>query len=180
MTKRTRELPSARPTAFPGELALRFPFRRELVDALKEAVPGRHRRWDADEKAWYVTAPHLETAVQILIAHHPDAQLPEAYAHLAPRRMARRKVTARPRRVAAWSDPIASLQRVPASPDQTTIAITCPCCHGDFEQLIRITAQSSAKAAKRDCTPEFVAVCPHCNALNVVAFVPAPSNARVS
>jgi len=37
----TRERPSARETAFGGEIELRFPFDQALVDGLKESIPPR-------------------------------------------------------------------------------------------------------------------------------------------
>jgi hypothetical protein len=41
---------SARATPFGGEVELRFPYRPALVDDLKQEIPARFRRWDADEK----------------------------------------------------------------------------------------------------------------------------------
>ena len=45
--------PSARLTAL-GEVELIFPFRQDLVDALKTEIPVRFRTWDVDEKRWRV------------------------------------------------------------------------------------------------------------------------------
>jgi hypothetical protein len=176
-------LAAARETGF-GEVELRFPFSRDLVDDLKTEIPARHRRYDPAERLWYVTEPHLTAAVALLIAYYPGAQVPEVY-----RRPAPVVVTDAP----WWDDPareqppppaidaaLAGLIPAPA-PEADELApivilVPCPKCHAPYEQTIRVVAESSGTVAKRETmAPELVSICPHpqCRTLAVVSFYPA-------
>jgi hypothetical protein len=161
---------SARATAFGGEIELRFPFCQELVDALKE-LPVRSRKWDKADRVWRVQGVHAPTAIDLLLAHFPSAQVPGD----APRR--------RPSTPARTETPAPRPPRPPASPrsaaDQAPLApllavIACPRCHVRREQPIQVVAQSAEVVAKRETiTPEFIAVCGNCTDLLVIGFVPA-------
>jgi hypothetical protein len=107
---------SAQETAFTDEIELRFPYSPALIDRLKVAVPARHRRWDPDDQVWRVTAPYQGTAIDLLIARFPNAEIPTAYAARHPlvtqrlKREASRCTTAQPEdRTAAggpdWGEP---------------------------------------------------------------------------
>lgn len=168
-------LAAARETAFAGEVELRFPFCRDLVDDLKTEIPARHRRWAAQEKLWYVTEPHITAAVDLLLDHFPAAMVPPAYARPV------RIVAPRPAPAVATDEQVEALR--PPLPPRTDdspilVSVTCPRCHTRHDQPIRVEAHSSAKAAEHAITPELVSVCPSCGALAVVAFLPALAAAQ--
>jgi hypothetical protein len=57
--------------------------------------------------------------------------------------------------------------------DRFRASIACPSCkHRDMAAL-RLTAETSRRAAKRPATPELVDVCPHCAAVLVLALLPS-------
>jgi hypothetical protein len=157
--------------AIGGELELRFPFDQDLVDELKLAVPARHRHWDKEAKVWRVAGAYAQAAIDILIEHHPTAEVPATYARSKP------TVIRRPRREPAL--PVPYLEHPAAAPCQLTATVTCPKCHHPYQQQIGVTAETSAKAAKHTITPELVSVCPSCNTLAVVAFHPLTAAASV-
>jgi hypothetical protein len=167
---------SARETPF-GDVELRFPFNRDLVEALKEEIPARHRRWDAEDKRWLVTDPHTQTAIDLLVARFPNAETPATYARppsvtVVREKPRRRVITLPPPDVAPAASP-----PLEEGADQLLATIVCPKCHTPYQQPIRVSAVTSAKAAKQTITPEVVAVCPNCHTLAVVAFHPLATSA---
>lgn len=74
MGKRTRTA-HCRLTAF-GEAVLSFPFSAELVDALKTSIPSRFRSYDPRHKSWMIGPEYVDLAVEILLEHFPDAEVP--------------------------------------------------------------------------------------------------------
>jgi hypothetical protein len=167
---------SARETPF-GDVELRFPFNRDLVEALKEEIPARHRRWDAEDKRWLVTDPYTQTAIDLLIARFPNAETPATYARPPSVTVVREKP--RHRVIALPSPDVAPVASPPLEEgtDQLLATITCPKCHTPHTLPIAVSAVTSAKAAKQTITPELIAVCPSCSALAVVAFHPLPAGA---
>ena len=57
-----------------GALVVRTPYAPGLVQALKAAIPGADRKWDAPGKAWIVTPEH-GTLVRNLIEEHLHEQV---------------------------------------------------------------------------------------------------------
>jgi hypothetical protein len=165
-------LGTASTTAFPGEIELRFPYAADLVDALKEAIPLRHRRWDPDEKRWLITDPHTQTAINLLVAHFPNAEIPAGYARSAAVKVVSR--TPRRKSIALLAHDPEHREFLPVleRADQLMAFITCPRCHIPYQQPIRVTAESSARAAKREITPEMISVCASCGNLLVLVFQP--------
>jgi hypothetical protein len=155
--------------AFGGAVVLRFPFNRELVDELKLAVPIRHRHWDKGEKVWRVAGAYAKAAIDALLDHHPRAEVPTTYARIVP------VVKTRPSMPVMF--PAADLEVSAPTSSQISATVMCPKCRKPYEQSIRVSAVTSATAAKRAITPEVVAVCPSCNTLAVVAFHPLATSA---
>jgi len=172
---------SATMTAF-GEVEIRTPYSDRtmlLVDDLKQEIPARFRRWDAEDKVWRVLGAYAPTAIDLLLEHFPSAEVPDDQPRRRPIVVAR---TERP--VDAPRPPLPPLiVETPAANDQTPLdpvlaIVPCPKCHQRYQQPIRVTAETSMTIAKRDrFTPEFVAVCPSCHTLAVVAFWPAAAPA---
>jgi hypothetical protein len=167
---------SAKMTAV-GELEIRTPYcdrTRLLVADLKSTVPGRYRRWDATEKVWRVRGAYAATAIDLLVAYDPNAELPSD------------RVAVVPERTDACRRPLPPLpvpEMAPPADDQPerdylVASVRCPKCGQRHDQPIRVIAQTSPRVAKRDTiTPEVVSICPACNGLAVVAFVPAAAAA---
>lgn len=69
-------LPRARYTPS-GAVELTFPYRRELIEAIKTRIPSTYRAYDPDTKVWTVAGvldwPHA--AVGLLRAHFPGAEV---------------------------------------------------------------------------------------------------------
>jgi hypothetical protein len=61
----------------PTTLELATPYHRGFVDALKVQIPVSYRRWDPDSKTWFVESPYDLTAIRILRAHFPHADIGE-------------------------------------------------------------------------------------------------------
>jgi hypothetical protein len=167
----------ARETAFGGEVELRFPYREALVDDLKREIPGRFRRWDADEKRWLILGAYAPAAVDLLLEYFPNAQVPGDQPRRLPSTPAR---TAKP----PTPVPLPPIP-FPVAPDPNdqpaplVASVRCPRCHTRYEQAIRVVAESSRTVAKQERPPaEFLTVCPRCNELVVVGFVPAPTLLR--
>ena len=167
----TRPSASATPTAFDDEIALRFPYAAALVDDLKTEIPARYRRYDRNERVWYVTGPYREMAVDLLLARYPRADVPgrAVVVRPTPAPKAPEKPAPRPAPVAATDAPAVLLAGIP-----------CPRCHAVYAQPLRVTAKSSATASKRPITPELAAVCPSCGGLAVLSVTPAGSPAAAA
>ncbi len=58
-----------------GEAVLTFPFSRELVDALKDEVPGYARSYDPDTKAWSVQSAYVAVARSLVESVYPDVEV---------------------------------------------------------------------------------------------------------
>jgi hypothetical protein len=166
MSAKTPARPSAKETVF-HEIELTFPYAADLIDNLKTEVPTRHRRYDADERVWRIIDPFKETAVALLLARFPDAQIPHSYA--------------RPARVTTKTLPVPSLpvapRRVSDQPELDTLLarVSCPKCNACLEQPIRAHVETSARVAKSKRPPaELIAVCPNpkCRELLVLSFAP--------
>ena len=167
---------SATETAFSGEIEIRCPFSAAFVDALKEAIPARHRRWDPDDVVWCITGPHVGSAVDLLLAHFPAANVPDAYASRVPATVTSRPIPPVPPVPREQMPPAktgATLAPREADASLVVAHISCPRCHAPFEQLLRVTAASSTHAVQRPITPELLAICPSCQTLAVVSVVPA-------
>jgi hypothetical protein len=138
-----------------------------LVDALKSTIPGRYRRWDATEKVWRIRGAYADAAIDLLVAYYPNAELAEDRAAVVPER------------TEACRPPLPVPEVAPPADDQPerdylVASVRCPKCGQRHDQPIRVVAQSAVLVAKRDTiTPELVSICPACNGLAVVAFVPA-------
>jgi hypothetical protein len=63
-------------TAF-GEAVLTFPYRAALVDELKSAIPFRFRSYDPKDKTWMIEIPYVDLAIEILLEHYPNAEVPQ-------------------------------------------------------------------------------------------------------
>jgi hypothetical protein len=55
--------------------------------------------------------------------------------------------------------------------------IVCPCCHDEQVAPIRLTAETSRRAARRRVTPEVVHLCPSCGTLLILSLHPASREA---
>lgn len=53
-----------------GWLVVTFPYNKDVVEALKTALPGTQRRWDGDGKRWLVSASAGAVLVQLAKTHH--------------------------------------------------------------------------------------------------------------
>ncbi len=60
-------IPSILRTADGRSYEVRFPFDRDVVEGIKQLVPAHSRRFDPDEKCWYV-APAFRDVVYELLA----------------------------------------------------------------------------------------------------------------
>jgi hypothetical protein len=59
----------------PTTLELAAPFHRGFVDSLKLQIPVSYRRWDPESKTWFVASPYDPTALRILRAYFPNADI---------------------------------------------------------------------------------------------------------
>jgi hypothetical protein len=170
---------SARLTPF-GEVEIRTPYSertRLLVDALKIEIPGRFRRWDAEDKVWRVMGAYREPAIALLLEHFPRATVPNDQ----PRRL--RSTPARTEKPPPLPPLVVEASPEPDDPerDRLVASVRCPKCRQRHDQPIRVVAESSLTVAKRGAfPPELVAVCPHCRGLVVVAFYPAVAGVAVA
>src|SRR5829696_5213874 len=143
---------SARETGEGGAVELRFPFDRDLVDALKTEAPAFCRRWDANEKVSRVMSAYAETALDLLTAHFPNAELPED-----------RVSVRQPRKAARQRTPQSVPEIVPIAGDDATerdalvASIHCPHCGTRRDRPMRVVTQAAATIACRETiTPEVV------------------------
>lgn len=44
----------------------------EFVEALKELVPPRNRRWDGERKAWWIDEEYLDEARELALEHFEE------------------------------------------------------------------------------------------------------------
>lgn len=172
MSTATSTRASAAMTVF-GEVELRFPCAgsEDLRDALKSEIPARFRRWDGDEKRWLILGAYAPAAIDLLLEHFPNAETPAD--RVRPARLKAR--TARP--PTPLPLPAIGSPQDEAAPqperDHLVASVRCPTCHQRYDQPVRVVAESSARATKRErATPELVSVCPHCHAIVIVAFYP--------
>jgi hypothetical protein len=67
--------PRATRTAF-GEAVLTWPYCPAMLDDLKVAIPYRYRDWDPARKVWTIEPAYADRAIEMLLAHFPDAEIP--------------------------------------------------------------------------------------------------------
>jgi hypothetical protein len=157
-----------------GEIELAFPYSPELVEALKQTIPFRNRKWDPAGKTWRVLGAYGPAAIDLLLAHFPTAEIPGDRIPRASASVAREDPTRVP--LPPLPPLIAEVSTEVDQPelDHLVASVRCPRCHTRHEQPIRIVAETSRRVAKREKTPpEMVSVCPTCNTLAVVAFLPS-------
>ena len=53
-----------------GTVGFESPYDPKLVEALKQAIPWRDRRWDGDQKLWFVAPQHAETLADLAEKYH--------------------------------------------------------------------------------------------------------------
>lgn len=58
-----------------GRYELRFPYSRNLVEAIKADIPAAYREYEPDTKTWIVDGPYAGTAIQLLRSVFPDATI---------------------------------------------------------------------------------------------------------
>jgi hypothetical protein len=58
-----------------GGVELAFPYKRLLVDLLKNEIPAYARTYDPEEKTWWVAAPYAQLAVDLLKSCFSDARI---------------------------------------------------------------------------------------------------------
>ncbi len=58
-----------------GDVVLRFPFDRWLVEALKTNVPGYARTYDPTSREWMISPPYTERAGELVASVFPDVQV---------------------------------------------------------------------------------------------------------
>jgi hypothetical protein len=163
---------SVRETAFGGEIELRFPFCQDLVDALKSAIPGRSRAWDKADRVWRVHGAHAATAIDLLLEHFPNAEVPGD--------------RVRPGRLIAGTEtppaslPVPVVLPAPSAivaetpPEFLTTILGCPTCSARLEQYVRVTVATGERIARTEAPPaEFAVVCSGCRGLLIVSFAPA-------
>lgn len=68
-----------------NQYELRFPYNRDLVEALKAHIPSSHRSYNPDTKVWTVDTAYGLHAVDLLMAFFPDAKLVDNTDGAAPR-----------------------------------------------------------------------------------------------
>jgi hypothetical protein len=67
------------------------------------------------------------------------------------------------------------------TPDNRLLApLSCPSCRHEHDAPVRVTVETSRRAANRPASPEIVHICPACRALLVLALRPAPREANPS
>jgi hypothetical protein len=169
---------SAARTPF-GELSLTFPYAADLVDALKQEIPARFRRWEPDGKRWLVMGAYAAQALDLLLEHFPNAQVPDDQP---------RRITGTPARKARPPTPLTLLPAISTSssdpdepdPDALIAAVRCPWCAERRELPVRPVVHTAEVVAKRELiTPEMLSVCP-CGVTLIVAFYPDATPARVA
>jgi hypothetical protein len=47
-----------------------------MLEALKAAIPYRFRDWDPARKVWTIEPAYADLAIEMLLAHFPDAEIP--------------------------------------------------------------------------------------------------------
>ena len=52
-----------------GTIGFESPYDPKLVEALKQAIPYSDRRWDRDQKLWFVAPQHAETLADLAEKH---------------------------------------------------------------------------------------------------------------
>ena len=57
-----------------GSVRLITPFDRAFVDALKEAIPWRHRDFDGSTKTWTIHEPYDSEALQLALDYYDDME----------------------------------------------------------------------------------------------------------
>ena len=63
----------------PDVVLVHFPWSIARVEEFRASVPGRYRRWVADERAWRVRWPWAEPAMNWLLSHYPLAEVSGAF-----------------------------------------------------------------------------------------------------
>jgi hypothetical protein len=58
-----------------GDVVLRFPFDRWLVEALKTNVPAYARTYDATSREWMISPTYTERAGELVASVFPDVQV---------------------------------------------------------------------------------------------------------
>jgi hypothetical protein len=158
-----------------GGVALQFPYREPLIDALREAVPPRFRRWNRDAKCWLVQGAYAPTAVNLLLEYFPRAETPNEQ----PRRI--RSTPARTETSPALPLPDVARADDAPEPDALTISVRCPKCQHRHDQPVRVITQAATTVARHETiAPEFAFVCTSCTTLLIVSMAPAPALAVAS
>jgi hypothetical protein len=170
----TAERPSAQETALGWETELRVRFARDLVDTLKQEVPARYRRWDADEKVWRVTGVFVERAIHLVVEHFPNADLAGDGVAVVQERTPGRRLPLPPLPVPGVA-PAAGADQ--PERDSLVICVQCPTYGQRHDRPVQVVAQASAAVAKQERPPAKPRICPACHTLKIVSFFPAEETA---